>query len=1143
MKRCYAFALLALLLATVPAAAQTYGEVTGTVTDPSGAVIAGTKVTITNTATSAVREVETNEAGNFNVPFLTPGVYDLRAELEGFKTATQSGMIVQVGDVKNALFVLEIGAVTEVVEVQAAAQMLNTSDTALGQVISQQSIVDLPINGRNYLSLVKLSTNVSAEMGAGGQANSRQGGERANQSISISGQRQQYNRFTLDGVENTDPNFNTFVVRPSVDALQEFKVQTGVYSAEYGKATSQINVTTKAGSNQFHGTVFEFLRNDKIQARTWNQPGDKDPFRRNQFGFTATGPIVKNKIFFMANYEGFRERRSGFAQATVADQAMRSGDFSNPSLLDIYDPDTIRVDPNNAAQFVADQFPNQQIPQARFKQPFVQLLDFLPGPNIPGAITGDAANNYTRNTPEPLDWDQFTTRIDWNESAKSQWFGRYSYGTELVTDGQTFEFQDRFVDTKVDQFMMSNVRTFSPTVVNELRLGANFFDNGRVTIFNGVRDVTSELGIPGLNPPVQAAWGSPNVGMSGTSTVRGWGETTSGPFIVHNRTYQILDNLSWIRGKHTIKFGGELADRRFNQVGNQFSRGNLAFNGRFTASPDPDLFAETGEAFASGLLGWMSEATRAAGIANVQFRQNSFALYAEDSWKATSKLTVTLGVRYEYTPPFKDRYRGIFNIKLSCPGVDNTGIDESCPVPVQVRPGSGPVFEGMGFRLADFVPVASGDDVLFNHALVQRDTNDFAPRIGFAYQLGDKTTIRTGYGVYYSQDTGNPIFDMGRNFGARQSARSADVRPEVNLDDPWGGIPAGQCSGWDGPCFNALYTFGNDARRRTPYIQQYMLNIQRQLTDTLMLEVGYSGNLGRKLQRMYGFNTPTQRADPTDRTSLANRRPWGQKFFGRIQTIGNVSNSNYNALAVKLQQRHSSGLTYLLGYTFGRSIDGGSAIRTNSGDNLFPVDSYDLRNERGLSQFQTKHRFTGSIIYDIPLKFQNRVAQTLAGGWQVGSIVTIATGQPFNGGSCGDLNSNSQSGNRGDATGVDFLADNPSADRFFTLDPTDGRGPASLTCFTPVVIDGAEFNELSAREGTVGRNYLIGPGFGNIDFSVMKNFRITEKYNMQFRFESFNMANNPQLNRPRTGRNDRRYGIITSARAMRTNQFALKFIF
>ncbi len=1037
---------------------------------------------------------------------------------------------------------LEIGVVTEVVEVAANAIMLDTTSTALGTVVDQQRIVELPINGRNYLNLVKLSPNVSAEQGAGGQANSRQGGERANQPISISGQRQQFNRFTLDGVENTDPNFNTFVVRPSIDALQEFKVQTGVYSAEFGKATAQINVTTRAGTNEFHGTIFEFLRNDAIQARTWRQRGEKDPFRRNQFGFTATGPIVKNKLFFMANYEGFRERRSGFAQATVADQAMRNGDFSNPSLQGIWDPDTLREDATNPGRFLADRFPNQQIPMTRFQPAFVQLQEFYSLPTIPGAVVGAAANNYTRNTPEPLDWDQLTARIDFNESASSQWFGRYSWGDELLSDGRTFEAQDERIVTAVDQIMLSNIRTLSPTLVNELRLGANLFDNSKLTRFNGIRNVTEELGIPGLNPPIEAAWGTPQVGMAGGS-VTGWGERTGGPFINFNRTYQILDNVSWVRGNHNIKFGGELADRRYNQVGNQFPRGNLSFQAGFTG--DPGDLSNTGEAFASGLLGWMREATRAAGIANVQFRQNSFALYAEDSWKILPNVTLNLGLRYENTPAWKDRYRGIMNVLMYCPGVDDTGIDEDCQIPTIVRPGAGDFHEGLGFHLADHVPTATGDDILTNHATIQTDNNDFGPRLGLAWQVDDKTTVRTGYGIYYAQDTGNPVFDMGRNFGARQSATddASDHNPSVNLADPWGNIAAGgaRCSNWDGPCFAGLYTFGNDTARRTPYIQQFMFNIQRQITDSMLFEVGYSGNLGRKLQRMYGFNTPTERSDPTDRTSLNDRRPWGADTFGRFQTIANVSNSNYNALAVKLQQRNVNGFTYLLGYTFGRSIDGGSAIRTQSGDNLFPASSYNLRAERGLSQFHTKHRMTLSMLYDIPMRFQNRKVEAVAGGWQLGTILTFSTGTPFNPGRCSDINGNRQ-GNRGDATGISLFVDNPTPQEFFRRD-SDGRGPAAMTCDVPVIIGGTEFNALRARQGNVGRNYAIGPGFANWDFSLTKNFQFTEKYNVQFRFESFNFTNHPQWNRPNTGRNSRNYGVITSARAMRTNQFALKFIF
>ena len=503
----------------------------------------------------------------------------------------------------------------------------------------------------------------------------------------------------------------------------------------------------------------------------------------------------------------------------------------------------------------------------------------------------------------------------------------------------------------------------------------------------------------------------------------------------------------------------------------------------------------------------------------------------------TPKLTVTLGVRYEFTPPFSDRYRGVMNVKMFCTGVDETGIDESCRTPVLVRPGEGDFHEGLGFHIADNVPKETGDNALFNHSTIQKDRNDWAPRVGFAYQLNEKTTVRTGYGVFYAQDTGNPVFDMGRNFGARESARSLDVFPTSNIRGPWDNKGGGAtCSDWDGPCFAGLYTFGNTSRRRTPYIHQYMFNVQRQLTDTMMVEVGYMGNAGHKLQRMFGYNTPTEKAGPTDLSTVNQRRPWGGDIFGRIQTIGNVVNSNYNALAVKVQQRYSSGFTYLIGYTWAKAIDNGSAIRTNAGDNLFPASSYDRRPERGPSQFDTNQRFTASILYEIPLKFQNKVLETLAGGWQLGTILTLSSGTPINGGTCGDRNSNGQ-GNRGDLIGDPHLS-NPTPQEFYAK-RSDGRA-AMIAC---QVIGPDGFDELTYRQGNRSRNIHRRPNFSNWDFSLMKNFRFGEKYNMQFRYESFNFTNHPQWNNPNTNPRSINYGVITSARQMRTNQFALKFIF
>jgi hypothetical protein len=689
--------------------------------------------------------------------------------------------------------------------------------------------------------------------------------------------------------------------------------------------------------------------------------------------------------------------------------------------------------------------------------------------------------------------------------------------------------------------MISNVRTFSPTVVNELRVGANIFDNDKGTRFNGVRNVTAELGIPGLDSPIEIAWGAPAVGFSGNNFVSGWGETTEAPFSIRNRTYQLLDNLNWVRGKHTFKFGGEIANRRFNQVGNQFPRGYFLFPSRFTA--DPANLSRTGSGFATGFLGWNEEATRALGLANTQFRQWSGAFYVEDTWKLTPTLTMNIGVRYEITPPFADRYRGIFNLKMFCNGVNDGGIDASCPVPVLVRPGPGDFHDGLNAHLADVIPKETGDDAMFGRATIMTDKNDWAPRIGFAWQPRPRWTLRTGYGLFYAQDTGNPVWDMARNLAFRESARGLDVIPTTNIDNPWGAkIAAGgaTCSNWDGLCLSGLYMLGNHADRRTAYVHQYLFNVQHQLTDSILVEVGYQGNAGHKLMRMYGWNDPIFKNGPDDPRSANERRPWGANIYGRIQTIGGHVNSSYNSGIVKLQQRFSKGMTYLMGYTWSRAIDSGSAIRTNDGDNLFPANNYSFASERGLAQFHQLHRFTGSVLYEVPIgkgkKDLGAIGNAILGDWSMGSIFTIATGTPFGGGTCGDLAGITQ-GSRGDATGISPYLDDPTPQQYFRR-ADSGRGGASITCTT---LDSRGFNELTYREGNVARNPYVGPGLFGWDFSAMKRFVFRERMNLEFRFESFNFPNRPNWNNPDTNLTAATYGTINSARAMRTNQFGLKF--
>jgi hypothetical protein len=712
--------------------------------------------------------------------------------------------------------------------------------------------VELPINGRNFLNLVRLSPNVSAEQQAGGQANDRQGGERSNQSISVAGQRMQFNRYTLDGVENTDVNFNTFVVRPSIDALQEFKVQTGIYSAEYGRATSQINATTKSGSNDYHGSVFEFLRNDRLDAKEWLNTQPKNPFRRNQFGFYLGGPIQipkvfngKDRLFFMANYEGLREVKTLQGRTNVATDRMRAGDFS-ASGRGIWDPLT-RVYNAGGQAISATRFVGDIIPQSRF-HPTVQKMiqDFYPRATVPG---DNITSNFVRNRKRPIDQDQFTTRIDLSESSNSNWFGRFSWGDEFEKRLANFEQQEGRTATKVYQVVLSNTRTLTPTTVNEFRFGYNQFQNDQVLRYAYERDVTAELKIPGLNSPVDAAWGTPEMALE--NGLAGFGESTEGPYVNRNHTFQFLDNVATVRGSHSFRFGGEVRRDRYNQIGNQFPRGSFIFQSKATF--DPANRAPTGHSFADMLLGESRRSERALGIANTMFRATFFYVYAEDTWKITPRLTLNLGLRYENSPPWSDKYRGVMNVLMYDPGVGPDGLLPNTKVPLFVRPGEGDFHEGLGYHFHDAIPTAVGDDLL-GHALVYRDNNDFAPRIGVAWSPTERWSIRAGAGVFYTQDTGNPRFDMGRNLGGRGRFESDEERPNSNLNDPWAFERATfQCSNWDKVCLGPPYTLGNIVSRRTPYIFQYLFNIQRQLTESLLFEAGYMGNTGRKIERLRAY--------------------------------------------------------------------------------------------------------------------------------------------------------------------------------------------------------------------------------------------------------------------------------------------------
>src|SRR5499425_2095372 len=647
------------LLAALPAVAQTQAGISGVIHDPSGAVIPGVMVTVTNPATNFSRSAISNEAGVYNFPVLQPGIYNIKVELPGFRTIQQNGVELQVQQSARIDFTLQVGEVSQTVEVAGTNTLIATENATVGTVIENKRIVEMPLNGRNFLQLASLSPNVSYGFSGAGIADQRQGGTRAQQNISVAGQRSAFNHFTLDGVENTDVNFNTYVILPSIDALQEFKVQTGIFPAEFGRATTQINASTKSGTNQFHGTIFEFLRNDKLDAKQYTFVGErpKDAFKENQYGFTVGGPVTipglykgTDRLFFMSNFEGYNERRITRTLYSVPSVRMRGGDFSEILSLTntrIYDPATTRPDPSRPGAFIRDPFAGNVIPSNRINSISNKLLEFYPAPNLnPNLVP----YNYEGSLNRKADKDQFIQRIDFTESSKSSWFGRYSWSGE--SEATPFFFNGSQVKTHVHQTMASNTRVLSTSKVNEFRFGFNSFYNLKSGIFANTRDVMSELKLPGISRNLSpVAWGTPQITITGFVIAAGgtgttFGDNSNGPYENSNRVYQAIDNFGWTVGKHSFRLGGELRWDQYNQLGNQFPRGSFNFQPIATSNLGA---SGTGYGFADFLLGYEQQSQGSLMLAETKFRATSQAYYIDDTWKIHPKVSINYGLRYEYS--------------------------------------------------------------------------------------------------------------------------------------------------------------------------------------------------------------------------------------------------------------------------------------------------------------------------------------------------------------------------------------------------------------------------------------------------------------------------------------------------------------
>ncbi len=1097
---------------------QTAGEIAGIVTDPSGATIPGATVTATNTATNARRMTTTNEAGIYTFPALVPGMYEVKVEMEGFRSFIRRDIRLEVQQVARINVTLEVGEVTQSIEVTGGAPLLDTDNATTGTVIEQRRIVDLPLNGRNFLQLVSLSPNVTFGFNTPGQAAGRQGGDRVNQNISISGMRGTWNHYTLDGLENTDVNFNLYILLPSVDALQEFKVQSGVYPAEFGRAASQVNVSTKPGTNEFHGAAYEFLRNDKLDARQYDFIGTrpaKAPFKWNQYGFVLGGPVLipklfngKNRLFFMSNFEGFRDRKTTYGTYTTPTVAMRSGDFSYKA-TPLYDPYSRKI---VDGKLTAAPFPGNQIPKSRFDPVSLKLLEFWPEPNLNTPILRD---NFQQAQPRKIDKDQFTIRMDWNESSNSQWFGRYSW-TDESAPNSGLKLNGRVLYTNAWQAMLSNTRVLSPTKVNEFRAGWNQFYNSIQRELAGKRNVVEELGIPGLSTPDPTTWGIPRI--TALVGVSGFGDESSGPFIVDDAIFQVNDNFSWIKGKHSLRFGGEYRWDHYPQVGNEFARGSFEFNGQYSANP---ATLKGGDSTADLLLGVLSKAEASIALAEADFVANNVAAYIDDTFRVTPKLTLSFGLRWELFQPYYDRLQN--QVNAFAPFLSTTAnVQDMSLHPVLVRTGSGDFYEGKNFR---YPGIQTARDGRLGKRLIETDYNNFAPRFGIAYSPSGRWSVRAGFGVFYSAESGNSRFDMNRGMGGRVSRQANPQIPDIFFHNflgsatfPWVLPPR-------------PFLWGVKPNAVTTYSMQYLLNIQRQLGRDMSFEIGYSGAQHRKLQALQNTNYPVPGIG-----SYASRAPFPE--YGILQTVHSEGTGNYNGLGAKLTRRMCGGLTALVSYTWSKALDSASAIRGNYAD-IFPQDSRCLGCDYGYSVYNTPHRFVTSALWEIPVgkgrRWANRggVVNQILGGWQLGSIITIQNGRPLNTQAGWDAPGTGTYGDwRLNATGQDpYLPKNQrSTNQWFNVD-----------AFAP----------LAAGElGNISRNRLMGPSTIQWDFSTHKDFFIKENHRLQFRFEAFNFPNHPNWGNPNVNWNSRTatpnpaFGTIRStAGTMRELQFGLKYIF
>ena len=1134
--------VLALLLASgLPLVAQQgRGSISGTVTDALGAAVPGVDVKITNTGTNAVFSTATNESGYFTAPALQIGSYAVSAEKQGFKQIHQSGITLQVDQRVSLSLKLEVGAVAESIDVFADAALVDTGSATVGKVIENRRIAELPLNGRNALALVMLTPGVRSQAGPTNSGFADRG--IALSAMSINGGPSSLNSFVLDGGNNNSAFLADLNVNPTVDAVEEFKVQSNVMSAEFGfTAGGVVNIVTKSGTNNVHGNLSYFIRNDAFDARRAFAES-KEPFRYHQYGGSLGGPVFvpkfydgKNRTFFFFNYEGWQNRRFQSNILTVPIEEQRTGNFSrlfdaNGRLMTIYDPNTTAANPSGG--FIRTPFANNTIPTSRLDPVSQAMMQFYPLPNRAPNNTFTNSQNWIGQVAEKRDMNQYTIKGDHRFTDNNALSIRYLYYKHFNDNGFFSGLPDPNVRSRLDNYLnynalVSDTHTFSPTLLNEFRVSVarQAFP---FQAYSFGQDWPSKLGLPASFPQDTL----PRV----SNGLTGFGAFTVG--LRGGTTWQFFDMATKITGGHTLKAGVDVRVQQANNYQREVPSGQ--FNFAQGLSGNPQSQAGTGSSFATFLLGSVSSATvtRYAGESDAG---KSVSLFVQDDWKATRRLTLNLGLRWDYQQwPF-ERNNGNSNFNPFATNPD-TGL------PGRME------YAGIDYGRSPLEPVYS----------------NFGPRIGLAYDLlGDgKTVLRAGYSIFYPQTFYRDFFGNTAGFA---NTTTSYVPPNNNSN-----LVAFQFK--DGLPFPATEPLGStlgpsfllsqgvnwdQGNEKVPMSQQWTVSLQRQLPWQILVDGAYSANRGTSLiangydynqldpqYQSLGLSLQDQVANPykglvpgalggntISRSQALRPFPYYTSVNIRNPHLGS---SIYHSFLLSVEKRLSNGFAILSSYTFAKLISDSANVPINFGSvevgsaQGYQDGLFNRKAERSVDPSDVSNRLVLSGIYELPFgkgkafSNSNAFADKLMSGWQVNAISTMQGGLPLV-----VRGANNFLANRPNSTGVSAKLDNPTAERWF--DTTQFVNPPNFTF------------------GNVGRTLpdVRSPGVVNFDLSLIKDTAITETLRAQFRAEAFNVVNHTNLGSPNAtfapgpdGRNQSAtFGTITSSRDPRIVQFGLRLVF